>query len=85
MHEKQSFAREELLASDPRLDRTVRVTVPAKVAFDLGNMQEVTESVLERLGCPQCHSGWDIRFDIERRFVVDEKLNINSQLGGRLG
>lgn len=72
---------EPKLSGDPRLDRTVRVSVPAKVAFNLGNMQEVTASILERLGCPECHSGWDIRFDIERQFLVDENLNIRRGLG----
>lgn len=84
MDEKRSFARENLRTTDPKKHRTVRVTVPVKVAFDLGRMQEVTESVLDRLGCPQCHSGWDIRFDMERNFVVDENLNIDSLREGPL-
>jgi hypothetical protein len=56
--------------------RTVHVRVPAKVAFNLGSMQKVTASILDRLGHSSCHSGWDIRFDIESRFLVDEKLQV---------
>jgi hypothetical protein len=56
-----------------------RVVVPAQVAFNLVKMQKVTASVLERLGCPACHSGFDVRFDIERRFVVDPKLNVRGE------
>ena len=57
----------------------VRVTIPAKAAFDLKKMQQITESVLDQLGCANCHSGHDIRFDIERQFIVDEKLKVFSQ------
>lgn len=56
--------------------RAVRVTVPAAVAFDLGRMTKVTASILDRLGCGDCHSGWDIRYDIARNFVVDEGLKV---------
>lgn len=61
--------------------RAIRVTVPAAVAFDLGAMQKVTVSILGKLGCPGCHSGWDIRFDIARVFQVDEKLNVHQIVG----
>ena len=57
-------------------DKAVRVTVPASVAFDLPKMQKVTAIVLDRLGCPACHSGMDIRFDFERRFLFDENLQL---------
>ena len=49
----------------------VRVSVPASIARDLERMQGVTKEVLGRLGCPNCHSGFDIRFDIEREFFVN--------------
>ena len=64
----------------PTPTRVVRVTVPAKVAFDLGRMQRVTASVLERLGCPACHSAFDIRFDIATRFLVDDQLNVRERM-----
>lgn len=56
----------------------VRVTVPAKVAFDLKSIQRVTADVLGKLGCEACHSGFDIRFDVVREFVVDEKLAVKA-------
>lgn len=56
--------------------KPVRIRVPASVASDLGQMHKVTELVLERLGCPSCHSGFDLRFDIERAFLFNEKLEI---------
>lgn len=58
----------------PNFDKSIRVTVPAKVAFDLPQLNKITGEVLKELGCPGCHSGFDIRFDIERQFVFNEKL-----------
>lgn len=49
----------------------VRVTIPAKVAFDIDALFEVQRSVFERLGHPACYSGADIRFMLERDFLVD--------------
>ena len=56
----------------------VRVSIPAKVAFDLKSLQRVTAQVLGQLGCEACHSGFDIRFDVVRDFVVDEKLGVRA-------
>lgn len=49
----------------------VRISVPAKAYFDLGRIQEIQKSVLGELGCLACCSGWDIRFDMQRNFVID--------------
>ncbi|HEX2222912.1 MAG TPA: hypothetical protein VHN15_01755 [Thermoanaerobaculia bacterium] len=56
----------------------VRVSIPAKVAFDLKSIQRVTAQVLGQLGCENCHSGYDIRFDVVRDFIVDEKLGVRA-------
>lgn len=58
------------------MSNVVRVAVPVDVYFSLDKIQEIQKNVLGRLGCRACCSGWDIRFDIERHFIVDEKLNI---------
>lgn len=68
--------------SQRTFDRTIRVTVPASVLFNRDQMVKITDVVLGRLGCPACHSGWDIRFDMEKRFAFDEKLNLRSVEGG---
>lgn len=57
-------------------NRVVQVSVPSEVYFNLSQFQKVQESILGRLGCRACTSGWDIRFDLQRRFLVDEKLNV---------
>ena len=64
------------LASGPNPEPAIQVRIPARVAYNRDAMQKATGIVLDRLGCPQCHSGWDIRFEIERNFVFDEQLNL---------
>ena len=80
------MARKNSVAIDtvPLPERAVRVTIPVKVAFDLDSMHRVTATVLERLGCPECHSGWDLRFDVARRFQFDQDLQIRESVMGVL-
>ena len=59
-----------IVAADPVRTGTVRVSVPASVAYNFGRMQEVTKEILGRLGCDECHSGYDIRFDVIRDYRV---------------
>jgi hypothetical protein len=54
----------------------VRVSLPAEVAFNLDRFQKVQADIFERLGHPHCVSGWDVRFDLVRQFVVDTKGTI---------
>jgi hypothetical protein len=61
----------------------VRVFVPNKVAYDLESMQKVTASVLERLGCGQCHSGRILDFLTLDNFVVNEDLEVREFPGMR--
>lgn len=56
----------------------VRVSVPVSAFSNLGKMQEVTKSILGRLGCGACHSGWDLRFTQIAQFVVDENLKVHA-------
>jgi hypothetical protein len=64
----------------PTTSNTVHVSIPAEVAFDLDRFHSVQKDILGRLGCSACCSGWDIRFEIQRRFVVDADLNVRDQL-----
>jgi hypothetical protein len=54
----------------------VRVSLPAAAYFELDRFQKIQKDILGRLGCLACCSGWDIRWDLQRRFQVDEKFNI---------
>ncbi len=49
----------------------IRVSVPAKAYYDLGSIQGIQKDILGQLGCLACCSGWDIRFDMQRNFVID--------------
>lgn len=59
-----------------QLDRPVRITLPARAAYDLKAMQNVLASLGERLGCAKCMSGANCLFELERDFRVDEKLDV---------
>ena len=56
----------------------VTVKIPASAAYDFDKMTRVTKTILDKLGCGGCHSGHDIRFLVERNFIVDEQLNVRS-------
>ena len=53
--------------------RVVHVTVPLSVASNLEKMQEVTRTVLGKLGCAPCHSGFALRFNEELSFRFNER------------
>ncbi|MBO3751918.1 hypothetical protein J5X84_38110 [Streptosporangiaceae bacterium NEAU-GS5] len=65
----QKFAR-------PGSGRVIHVTIPAEIADDLDRFQDLQRTVLDRLGCRGCTSGFDIRYDIARRFVVTPELEV---------
>jgi hypothetical protein len=74
-------ARGLALPQDPDPIRPVRLVVSGEIAFDLKKMQKVTANLLGRLGCPACHSGFDIRFIQALDFVVNPKtLEVNDML-----
>jgi len=58
--------------------RVVRVSVSADLHNNFDAMQRVTKSVLGKLGCEGCHSGFDIRYDVARQFAADEKGNVRA-------
>jgi len=41
--------------------RTVRVTLPREIDYDLDQFQTVQKDILGKLGCLACCSGFDIR------------------------
>ena len=62
--------------SDSMKSGPVYVSVPSQVFHNFDKMHSVTKEVLGRLGCPGCHSGFDIRFQQEVEFhaTVEGKL-----------
>lgn len=61
-----------------RAHGTVRVTLPAKVAYEPEALKRTIGGILGRLGCPTCFSGADCHFMNERDFVVDPAGAISS-------
>lgn len=49
----------------------VRVTLPARVAYDPKALKETIATLVERLGCPSCFSGAACSFEMERDFVIN--------------
>jgi hypothetical protein len=59
---------------------TVRLTMAARVANDLGALQKGLKSLAERLGHPQCATGCDIlHLATEREFTLGQDVALNPQ------
>jgi hypothetical protein len=78
------MSRGEDVALNPQpLPPKVRIMLTRDVAYDLGKMQKVTASVLNRLGCGGCHSGHLLEFLVIQDFVVNPKtLDVEEAMGG---
>ena len=48
----------------------IRITVSARVAYDLDSMTKITANMMKELGCEPCHSGYDIRFELASQYAV---------------
>ncbi len=55
------------------LGTQVQVFVPRNVYYNLGAINKAMANVLGRLGCPDCHSGYDIRVKQAVNFAVDAR------------
>ena len=57
--------------------------VATKTLYDIEAMQKVTAQVLDKLGCPGCHSGRVLDFIELEQFVVNpESLEVTEIRGG---
>ena len=54
---------------------TVRVTLPASVAYSPDLLKKSIGALLGRLGCTHCFSGANCLFQVERDFVMDTKAS----------
>ena len=74
------FERGRSLPSDPV--PWITVSVGVDVLNDIDKLTKVTASVLGKLGCAACCSGFDIEFRRQlEQFRVDENLNVESVAG----
>lgn len=67
------------LPQDPIPFHKGTATIPASVAYDINQIQELVASVASRLGHPACFSGFDFGFQQERDWVIDQSLNFNTR------
>jgi hypothetical protein len=56
-----------------RAHGNVRVSIPAKLAYDPDGLKKTIGSLVERLGCARCFSGADCFFTFEREYLIDAK------------
>ena len=59
----------------------VRISMSAKVANDLDTFKKGVAAFAERLGCPECFSGFDCTFESERDFVIDADVEGHADRG----
>lgn len=74
----------ELMPRPPHwVMKQVTVQVTEEQFNDSKAMQKITANTLGRLGCTECHSGFDINYLVVRDFVVNPKLEVipREQLG----
>ena len=72
MEEKSSrgVAQATPLPDPPMKLPIIRITVSARVAYDLDSMTKITANMMKELGCEPCHSGYDIRFELASQYAV---------------
>ncbi len=56
----------------------VRITIPAKVAYDLPAFQKSIAITVEKLGCLECGSLLDCTFTMAKNYIINEALEIRT-------
>jgi hypothetical protein len=83
-HQKGEFIEGESMSTKVegeakiRAHGTVRVSLPATIAYNPEALKKSIGNLVERLGCPRCFSGADCVFTHERAFVADSKGTISA-------
>jgi hypothetical protein len=61
-----------------RVHGPVRVSLPAKIAYNPDALKKSIGGLMEQLGCPRCFSGADCLFTFERDYVVNPQGGISA-------
>lgn len=64
------------LNPQPLPPRDVVVHLSDSVLNDLGSFNKVHQSILGRLGCGECTSGYDFTWKRLKEFVINEQLEV---------
>jgi hypothetical protein len=66
------------MANSPTIQGTIRVSIPASVASNVKTLKSSLKSIAERLGCGKCFSGANCFFQLQNRYLIDEKMLISA-------
>jgi hypothetical protein len=58
----------------------VRISMPASVAYNVNALQKSIAEIVDRLGCTRCFSGANCVFQLERDWVINDKLEVTAVL-----
>src|ERR1700704_5787283 len=56
----------------------IRVSLPAKIAYNPDALKKSIGGLLEQLGCPRCFSGADCLFTVQRDFVINPQGGVDA-------
>ncbi len=57
----------------------IKLSIPAKVAYNADAFKKSIYELLDELGCPKCFSGVDCYFETIRDYVLDPSENVVSR------
>lgn len=69
------------MKDQPISAKTVRVSIPASVASNIGTLKKSFATILDRLGCPACCSGFDIRMELQRELMLTKGVFETARFG----
>lgn len=61
--------------------KAVRVSIPVAIASDIGGLKKSMGTILDKLGCRACCSGFDIFLERQREVLVPDSLRGKARLG----
>jgi hypothetical protein len=64
---------ESLTFSSSSQPSKLGVSMTPDAAFDLDTIQEAVATIAEDIGCPACHSGFDVTFQNELDYQITQK------------
>jgi hypothetical protein len=67
------------LNPQPLPPRAIGVSVPHEILHDLDRFQKVQASILGRVGCPHCTSGYQFDWHIYENWAVDQAGRVHPE------
>jgi hypothetical protein len=70
------------MKADISAAKAVRVSIPVAIASDIGGLKKSMGTILDKLGCRACCSGFDIFLERQREALVSDSVRGKVKLGG---